>query len=137
MAPLVRRWWHQTFIDLPPGSISWAGPRLPFDGLLGLLAWLALAAAVNAVFEELLWRLVFADLPGVRAARKVLWLVFVSAGFGLSHLHGTPGGWIGVAATFCFGIAMASLRRFSRGAIVVCVVTHFVADLILLWGLYG
>lgn len=78
-----------------------------------------------------------ADLPGAPVVGNFAWLVFVSAGFGLSHLHGTPGGWIGVAATFCFGIAMASLRRFARGTIVVCVVTHFVADLILLWGLYG
>ncbi len=130
-------WWHQSFIAISPGSFGWSRPRLPVDGLPLMMAVVVCAAAVNALFEELLWRVVLADLPGERVSGGLAWPVLVSAAFGLSHLHGTPGGWIGVAATFCFGLAMVALRRFAGGSIVVCVVAHFAADLILLWGLYG
>ena len=130
-------WWHQAFIAAPEGGFSWSRPRLPVEGLPLVLAALALAGAVNSLFEELLWRVAFVGLPGTNAIGTAAWPLLVSAGFGLSHLHGTPGGWIGVAATFCFAIAMVWLRRRAGGTIVVCVVTHFVADLILLWGLYG
>lgn len=130
-------WWHQAFIAPQAGSFAWARPSLPDVGLPLIVCILVLGAAFNAVFEELLWRVVLVDLQGTRVAGNAAWLVTVSAGFGLSHLHGTPGGWIGVAATFCFGMAMTASRRLAGGSIVVCVVTHFVADLILLWGLHG
>ncbi|MFC6448981.1 CPBP family intramembrane glutamic endopeptidase [Cellulomonas gelida] len=117
--------------------------------LHGLLVWAARQSlacvsnkttgqygAVNSLFEELLWRAGMADMLAPRDSTAAPWLIMVSLGFGLSHLYGTPGGWTGVVATACFGLAMAALRFCCRGSILLCVAVHAIADLVLLGMLY-
>jgi len=64
-------WWHKEFIALPAGSISWSRPQAPVEGLPQLLGALVVAAAVNSLFEELMWRAAFADMPGAISAGGV------------------------------------------------------------------
>lgn len=91
---------------------------------------------IYAVFEEMGWRVV---LPGLRSepGRRIVWLGFVSLCFGLSHLHGLPGGLVGVVASGLFGFAMAMVREWSRGSLVACVVAHVLADVALLGRFYA
>lgn len=117
-------------------AISWNEPTRP-DLPIGLVvAGVVLVAVVNSLFEELLWRAGLADTLASQGSAPASWLIVVSLGFGLSHLYGTPGGWTGVAATACFGLAMAALRFRCRGSILLCVAVHAIADFVLLGMLY-
>ncbi|WP_158252475.1 type II CAAX prenyl endopeptidase Rce1 family protein [Cryobacterium sp. Y57] len=57
--------------------------------------------------------------------------------FGLSHINGTPGGIIGMAFAGLFGFAMCIIREVSTGSVIWIIVAHFVADVILIGGVYG
>ena len=63
--------------------------------------------------------------------------VFISALFGLSHLHGTPSGVLGMTFAGLFGLTMCLVRETSRGAVLWVIAAHFVADVILIGGAYG
>lgn len=115
-------------------GLSWGAPTAPDNLLMAILLVLA-ASTVNAIYEESYWRVFLLDLMPDRLPLWA-WVLATNLGFGLVHLYGTPGGWVGVGATFLFGLAMTAVRRLSGGSLVLCIVTHVAADVILLGGLY-
>ncbi|MCR6649412.1 MAG: CPBP family intramembrane metalloprotease [Cellulomonas sp.] len=128
--------WQGSTSGRTGAAISWNEPTRP-DLPIGLVVTgVVLVAVVNSLFEEFLWRAGMADMLAPRDSTAAPWLIMVSLGFGLSHLYGTPGGWTGVVATACFGLAMAALRFCCRGSILLCVAVHAIADLVLLGMLY-
>ena len=113
-------------------SPPWWASHGPAITTLAILA----GSTVNGYFEEVAWRVSAADL-GKRVAPHTAWLMFTSLMFGASHLYGSPGGLVGIAWTAAFGASMHALRGVARGRILPCVTVHVIADLIILWSLYG
>lgn len=97
-----------------------------------LLVWLPgilLAAAVNTLREELLFRsLLLARLTAAVGATHAIWLT--AGAFGLGHYFGSPRGLLGVALAGFLGMAFAKCVTETRGLILV-LITHFIADGIL------
>ncbi|GAA3990663.1 hypothetical protein GCM10022247_06810 [Allokutzneria multivorans] len=107
--------------ELPSGALA----HLP-----SVLPWLPVMLAgclINAASEEFLYR-----GAALRAAREVMplapALALGSAVFGLSHLGGNPGGWIGVLTSAAFGLACAFAMLSARG-FVWNLTVHVCADL--------
>ncbi|WP_454857720.1 CPBP family intramembrane glutamic endopeptidase [Promicromonospora soli] len=116
-------------------GFGWDQSPLPRETSAILLSIIASSLA-NSVFEEFAWRVALVDLRLHGAPHRLWWLVYISAAFGVSHIHGLPGGMVGVGVTFLFALAMALVREASRGSIVACVAIHAVADAVLLWRSY-
>jgi membrane protease YdiL (CAAX protease family) len=116
VTPLVLR-----TVDSAPLAFPVQQPPIP------VLAALVLGAAVvNASAEELLWRgaIIAADHRcGLGTGTTV---AAQAVGFGIAHLHGLPGGPVGVLAAGLFGAAMAWLRL--RAGLRVALVAHVLAD---------
>jgi hypothetical protein len=121
------------------GSTWWAVQR---DGLTWyrmdgwhfgatLPAVFIVAALVNAVFEEHLWRWL---LPGLAIRGSIPLLAF---GFGAAHWNSIPSGWLGVLLATAFAFGMHLLTRLSRNTIALAVAVHVVADITLLWAVFG
>jgi membrane protease YdiL (CAAX protease family) len=84
-------------------------------------------AVLNGAGEELIWR---GALSEAGASLPVPALFVVQAGsFGLAHLHGLPGGAVGVVLAAVFSLACTALHL--RAGLWVSVVAHIVADLII------
>lgn len=86
----------------------------------GVPLWLlpigiVLYAALNALYEEVVWRGILTQ--SLEAAAGPGWgaLLAQSLGFGLWHFHGFPGGWLGVGLAGVFALLMGWLRHRSRG----------------------
>ena len=94
------------------------------------------ASLVNSAFEELLWREGMSRLFRGRRLLLLQW-VFISALFGLSHVQGTPGGLLGTVFAGLFGFAMCLVRELALGDVVWIILAHFIADVILIGGVYG
>ncbi|WP_168200795.1 CPBP family intramembrane glutamic endopeptidase [Allokutzneria sp. NRRL B-24872] len=115
--------------ELPSGALA----HLP-----SVLPWLPVMLAgclINAAAEEFLYR-----GAALRAAREVMplapALALGSAVFGLSHLGGNPGGWLGVLTSAAFGLVCAFAMLSARGfvwnlAVHVCADLGIVASLTL------
>lgn len=84
-------------------------------------------AVVNPVWEELLYRGV---LQTELAATVGAWLAVVVQAllFGLSHLHGFPSGWLGVAMAAGWGFALGVIRMRTDG-LVIPYMAHVFANL--------
>lgn len=100
--------------------------------LRSLPGWLAVVgvvgfAVVNPVWEEVVYRGVLqtelAVTVGTRPAVAVQALLF-----GLSHLHGFPSGWLGVAMAATWGFALGVIRMRTNG-LVVPYLAHVFANL--------
>lgn len=105
-------------------------------GVVASIIVVLIVSAVNACFEELLWRVELADLFRRQNLVVTQW-AFVSACFGVSHLFGTPGGMVGIGIAALFRFAMYVIRALSNGSIVWAFVAHLLTDVILFGGLYG
>lgn len=118
------------------GTIGWTSLPGQNAGFPVVLIIVLAASATNATFEELLWRI---GIDGLFTSRQHLLLrsVFISALFGLSHIHGTPSGVLGMTFAGLFGLTMCLVRDTSRGAVLWVIAAHFVADVILIGGAYG
>ncbi len=94
------------------------------------------ASAVNALYEEFLWRKVFVATlsPIMGWAPAVL---FISAAFGVAHLTAMPSGPLGMLLTFCFALTASVIVRWRNGSLATVVIAHFVADLTALLLLAG
>jgi membrane protease YdiL (CAAX protease family) len=115
-------WW----LTLPPlylpGIVpAWLPPALVIPLCIGL-------AALNSVFEEVVWRGLLA-----RALEPVLgWkgsTLLLAALFGLAHVDAIPSGALGVALTFGFALAAPVIVRWRSGSLAIVIVAHFAADL--------
>jgi len=94
-----------------------------------LVACLAALAALNAIVEELVFREFL--IRACVLARFPIWAsVSVSAtAFALAHVAaGVPGGPLGFAATFAFGVAASFLRLRTRTGLVGAIALHAGAD---------
>jgi membrane protease YdiL (CAAX protease family) len=96
-------------------ALSIAGTPLGNFGQIAVWIPVFVAAAViNAASEEFLYR-----HTAIRAVTDVLSVpgavVLSSLVFGLSHLSGNPGGWIGVAYTTVYGLVCALAMVQTRG----------------------
>jgi membrane protease YdiL (CAAX protease family) len=95
-----------------------------------IAALVALFAIVNAATEEIVWRGILWSSAAKAGLRPVCVVVLTSASFGLSHLHGLPGGWGGIVVATVFGAALGWLRHRTSSLLAPFVV-HLVADLVL------
>lgn len=98
-----------------PAVTDQAGPITAI--VTKVLAWapvMLAGSALNAVCEELLYRhalvLTARPLIGTGAAVGVSCLIF-----GIGHITGSPGGWIGVIATAAYGFVCAAAMLQNRG----------------------
>ncbi|OZM74704.1 hypothetical protein CFN78_00175 [Amycolatopsis antarctica] len=87
------------------------------DTVTLLLTWapvMLAGAAVNAVCEELLYRhaLITTAQPLFGTAVAVTVSCFV---FGIGHITGSPGGWLGVLSTAVYGAVCAAAMVQNRG----------------------
>lgn len=90
-------------ISSESGAFEWrALPGAEYGVVVSVIVVLCVSA-VNACFEELLWRVELADLFRPRTLAVAQW-VFVSVCFGTTHLLGTPGGLIGIVFAAVFWI---------------------------------
>ncbi|WP_168187191.1 CPBP family intramembrane glutamic endopeptidase [Salinibacterium sp. UTAS2018] len=116
-------------------SIGWT--ELPGQGnITATVFFVLIASAINATFEELLWRFAIPLLFRSSKGMIIQWIL-VSICFGVAHLHGTPGGMLGVLFASIFGFMMCVLRHLSHGSITWVIGVHFFADVILIGALYG
>ena len=84
-------------------------------------------AVVNPVWEELLYRGVLqTELAATVGARPAITAQALL--FGLSHLHGFPSGWLGVAMASTWGFALGVIR-LRTGGLVIPYLAHVVANL--------
>lgn len=141
-------------LSSPRSRLSWALAAVGTGLVAGLLAWAPLLrqlrtdpivmdvvrpstavvvaaiiamAMLNGTGEELIWR---GALSEVGASLPVPALFLVQAGsFGLAHLHGLPGGAVGVVLAAVFSLACTALHL--RAGLWVSVVAHIVADLVI------
>jgi membrane protease YdiL (CAAX protease family) len=91
-----------------------------------ILVVTAVASALNALLEEVVFRGVFLDALGslFGIARGI---AFQGLVFGLAHFEGYPPGPVGVALAAIFGVAMGALRYFS-GSLFAPWIVHSAAD---------
>ncbi len=92
---------------------------------LGLIPF----AALNAAFEEILWRgALWRELerPWGRAAA----LVITSVSFGLAHARGFPSGVVGVGLATIYGVMMGIIRMRTRGLLGPWA-AHVIADVVI------
>jgi uncharacterized protein len=91
-----------------------------------ILVVVAVASALNALLEEVVFRGVFLDALGslFGVPRAILFQGLV---FGLAHFEGYPPGPVGVALAAIFGVAMGALRYFS-GSLFAPWIVHTAAD---------
>jgi membrane protease YdiL (CAAX protease family) len=119
-ALVVWRYWTDTNMSVYRGFVPNV-PRwmLPF----GLLAF----AALNAAFEEIIWRgvLMYA-LESAMGPAWGAWLV-QGVGFGIWHFQGFPRGWVGVGLATIFALMMGALRMRSKGMLAPFI-AHVFAD---------
>lgn len=117
-------------------SLAWSMLPGQEQGL-GIVVLIVLGASLaNAAFEELLWR-VGMDRLFIGQASFIARSLALSAMFGLSHIHGTPGGKLGMVFAGLFGLAMSLIRRMAAGSMVPPLVAHFTADVMLIGNAYG
>jgi membrane protease YdiL (CAAX protease family) len=99
------------------GTVASGATDLTGAGMRAALLWLpviALAAAVNATAEELLFR------HAVNATTRELigtWarVALTSTYFGLVHVHGNPSGLAGILLSGAFGLVLALAIEHTRG----------------------
>lgn len=92
-----------------------------------VVAAIVAMAVLNGTGEELIWR---GALSEAGASLPVPALFVVQAGsFGLGHLHGVPGGAVGVVLAAAFSLACSALHL--RAGLWVSVVAHIIADLVI------
>jgi len=102
---------------------------LPPDPLKLALAGLGFAL-VNAAVEEAIFRGVLLEaLDGVFGAGH-LSVLLQALPFGLIHLAGVPGGWLGVALATSYGWLLGLIRRRS-GGLLAPVLAHVCADAVI------
>lgn len=101
---------------VPAGVPHWLLP-------LGIMLY----AALNALYEEVIWRGVL--MQSLEAAVGPGWgVVLIQAvGFGFWHFRGFPGGWSGVGLAALFALFMGWLRHRSRGLLAPWL-AHIAAD---------
>ncbi|WP_163510961.1 CPBP family intramembrane glutamic endopeptidase [Fodinicola acaciae] len=87
---------------------------VPWSNVAGWIPVFVLAAFVNAASEEFLYR-----HTAIRALRDTMSVpaavVLTSLVFGLGHLTGNPGGWLGVTYTTAYGLICALAMVQTRG----------------------
>jgi membrane protease YdiL (CAAX protease family) len=101
---------------------SWNPALLIFEGI-GF-------ALLNAAMEESIYRGVL--MQALDEALGPGWhsLILQAAAFGLLHIKGIPGDWIGVGMAMIYGLMLGIIRRRSSG-ILAPFATHIFADIII------
>jgi CAAX protease family protein len=119
-ALVVWRYWTDTNMAVYRGLV----PNVPIYWLpAGLVAF----AALNAAFEEIIWRGVL--MYATEAAVGPGWLAWFlqGVGFGVWHFQGFPRGWVGVGLATIFAFMMGALRVRSKGMLAPFI-AHVFAD---------
>lgn len=105
-------------VFVPASAPTW----LVFAGILPY-------AALNAAFEEYVWRGVLWEAIE-RATDTRLALALTALSFGLAHYRGFPSGLVGVGLATIYGTMMGLVRRRSCGLLAPWI-AHIVADVVI------
>jgi membrane protease YdiL (CAAX protease family) len=84
-------------------------------------------AALNAAFEEIIWRGVVMDALEAAVGRGWCAWLLQGIGFGVWHYAGFPSGWVGVGLATIFALMMGMLRMRGRGMLAPWI-AHVFAD---------
>jgi len=99
------------------------------------LTFAVVAALVNAVFEEALWRVAIVDALVGRGLRTFVAVLISASLFGLAHLVAVPSGITGVTLTFAFALLSSALIRLRNGSVVPSIIAHVVVDVVVILAL--
>jgi membrane protease YdiL (CAAX protease family) len=122
-ALVVWRYWTST-------DMAIFRPYVPNVPNVPIALWpigLVAIAALNAAFEEIIWRGVL--LYAVESAVGPGWIAWLlqGIGFGIWHYQGFPHGWVGVGLATIFALMMGALRIRSKGMLAPFI-AHVFAD---------
>ena len=101
---------------------DWSPSLLLFEGI-GF-------ALLNAAMEESIFRGVLMQALDKTLGEGTPSIILQAIAFGLLHIKGIPGDWIGVAMATVYGFMLGAIRRRSRG-ILAPYVTHVFADAVI------
>jgi uncharacterized protein len=87
-------------------------------------------ALLNAAMEESIFRGVLMQALDETLGEGTPSVILQAIAFGLLHIKGIPGDWIGVAMATVYGLMLGAIRRRSQG-ILAPYVTHVFADAVI------
>jgi len=87
-------------------------------------------ALLNAAMEESIYRGVLMQAFDEVLGPAWISIILQATAFGLLHIKGIPGGWIGVGMAMIYGLMLGIIRRYSNG-ILASYATHVVADVVI------
>ena len=101
--------------------------NLPINALGGVLLMGIIFPIVNAISEELVFRVILFEAIDAQAGKWIAALV-TSILFGYIHMKGYPPGNIGALLAGIYGFSLACLRIQSKG-IGLVIIAHIIADI--------
>lgn len=101
--------------------------KLPINALGGVLLMGIIFPIVNAISEELVFRVILFEAIDAQAGKWIAALV-TSIIFGYIHMEGYPPGNIGALLAGIYGFSLACLRIQSKG-IGLVIIVHIIADI--------
>jgi len=111
--------WHPDLTHYLKSIPSWHPAALVFEGIGFSL--------LNAAMEESMYRGVLMQALDTALGPGISSIIYQAAAFGLLHIKGIPGDWIGVGMTCIYGLMLGVIRRRS-GGILAPFATHVFAD---------
>ena len=100
---------------------------LPINALGGVLIMGFIFPIVNAISEELVFRVILFDAIEAQAGKWIA-AIITSILFGYIHMKGYPPGNLGSVLAGVYGFSLACLRIFSKG-IGLVIIAHIIADI--------
>ncbi|MEZ4451420.1 MAG: CPBP family intramembrane glutamic endopeptidase [Nannocystaceae bacterium] len=118
-------WRYTADVDVPRYRAFIPAGLPPWIILVGIVPF----AALNAAFEEYVWRgVLWEAIERVSGPRLALALTALS--FGLAHYRGFPSGAVGVGLATIYGLMMG-LVRLRAGGLLAPWIAHIVADVVI------
>lgn len=100
---------------------------LPISAFGGVLVFGFIFPIVNAISEELVFRVILFDAIDAQAGKWIA-AILTSILFGYIHMKGYPPGATGAILAGIYGFSLACLRIFSKG-IGLVIIAHVIADI--------
>jgi len=117
------------FILLKPDLSQWLAAVPSWNPILLITAGLVFAL-INAALEESIYRGIVMHALDAAVGAGMLSLVLQAIVFGLIHINGVPGGWLGVGMATIYGLMLGLVRRRAQGMLAPFV-AHVVADVVI------
>jgi membrane protease YdiL (CAAX protease family) len=117
------------FILLGPDISQWLATVPSWNPIMLILGGLVFAI-VNAAIEESIYRGIIMQALDAALGAGILSLIIQAILFGLIHINGVPGGWLGVIMAMIYGLILGFIRRRAQGMLAPFI-AHVVADAVI------